>query len=91
MSVAKYVKERGFDTYGYDISIKAVDRAKKTAEIKQTIDFGSEDFDVFMISVFTHKPDDIFSPLNVLDYPVSCCRNQQIICLGFFVYRHTEY
>jgi UDP-N-acetyl-D-mannosaminuronate dehydrogenase len=35
---------------------------KKTAEIKQAIDFGSEDFDVFVISIATHRPDDIFSP-----------------------------
>jgi UDP-N-acetyl-D-mannosaminuronic acid dehydrogenase len=28
LPVAKYVKERGFDAYGYDISIKAVDRAE---------------------------------------------------------------
>jgi UDP-N-acetyl-D-mannosaminuronic acid dehydrogenase len=32
--VAKYVKERGFDTYGYDSSAKALDCAEKTAEIK---------------------------------------------------------
>jgi UDP-N-acetyl-D-mannosaminuronate dehydrogenase len=25
-------------------------------------DFGSEDFDVFIICVSTHKPDDVFSP-----------------------------
>jgi len=62
LPVAKYVKEREFDTYGYDISIEAIDRAKKTAEIKQAVYFGSEDFDVFIISVSTHRPDDIFSP-----------------------------
>jgi UDP-N-acetyl-D-mannosaminuronic acid dehydrogenase len=62
LSVAKYVKEKGFDTYGYDISTKAMDHAKELAEIKQTVDFGSEDFQVFMISVSTHQPDDIFSP-----------------------------
>ncbi|MGC2570735.1 MAG: hypothetical protein WA364_04415, partial [Candidatus Nitrosopolaris sp.] len=31
--VAKYVKERGFDTYGYDISTKAMERAEKIAGI----------------------------------------------------------
>jgi nucleotide sugar dehydrogenase len=62
LPVAKYVKEKGFDTYGYDINIKAIDRAKKTAEIKLAVDFGSEDFDVFLISVSTHQPNDIFSP-----------------------------
>ena len=31
LPVAKYVKERGFDTYGYNISIKAMEHAKKTS------------------------------------------------------------
>jgi nucleotide sugar dehydrogenase len=62
LPVANYVLERGFDTYGYDISIKAMERAEKTAGIKQALDFGSEDFDVFIISVSTHQPDNIFSP-----------------------------
>ena len=35
--VAKYVKERGFDTYGYDISIKAIDRTKKIAGLDSII------------------------------------------------------
>ncbi|MDQ6667224.1 MAG: hypothetical protein M3Y53_03235, partial [Thermoproteota archaeon] len=34
LPVAKYVKERGFDTYGYDISAKAMERAEKIAGIK---------------------------------------------------------
>jgi nucleotide sugar dehydrogenase len=61
LPVAKYVKQRGFDTYGYDTSINAMKHAEKTAGIKQAVDFGSEDFDVFIINVSTHKPDDIFS------------------------------
>jgi UDP-N-acetyl-D-mannosaminuronic acid dehydrogenase len=60
LTVAKYVKEKGFDTYGYDSSTKAIDRSEKIAEIKHGVDFGTEDFDVFMISVSTHQPD--FSP-----------------------------
>jgi UDP-N-acetyl-D-mannosaminuronic acid dehydrogenase len=32
LPVAKYVMERGFDTYGYDISIKAMEHAKKQQE-----------------------------------------------------------
>jgi UDP-N-acetyl-D-mannosaminuronate dehydrogenase len=63
LPVAKYVLERGFDTYGYDISVKAMERAEKTAGIKRALDFGSEDFDVFIISVSTHQPDNMFSPL----------------------------
>ena len=62
LPVIKYVKERGFDTYGYDINTKAIDRAEKIAEIKPAFDFGNEDFDVFIISVSTHQPDDMFSP-----------------------------
>jgi UDP-N-acetyl-D-mannosaminuronic acid dehydrogenase len=65
--VAKYVKERGFDTYGYDISTKAMERAEKVAGIKKVdaSSFGSSelyDFDVYIITVSTHKPDDMFSP-----------------------------
>jgi hypothetical protein len=36
--------------------------AHTTAGIKQVTDFGSHDFDVYVICVSTHKPDDIFSP-----------------------------
>ena len=60
MPVAKYVKERGFETYGYDISPKAVEMAQKTASIEKAIDFS--EFDVFILCVSTHKPDDMFSP-----------------------------
>jgi UDP-N-acetyl-D-mannosaminuronic acid dehydrogenase len=62
LPVAKYVLQKGFDTYGYDISVMAMERAEKTAGIKRALDFGTEDFDVFIISVSTHQPDDIFSP-----------------------------
>ena len=36
--------------------------AQLTAGIKQVTDFGSHDFDVYVICVSTHKADDIFSP-----------------------------
>ena len=68
LPVIKYVKERGFDAYGYGSSAKAIHRVEIIAEIKQAVDFGSEDFDVFMISVSTHQPDDIFS--SQLDRPL---------------------
>ena len=67
LPVAKYVKERGFDVYGYDISTKAMERAEKIAGIKKAVDatFSSSDlndFDVYIITVSTHRPDDMFSP-----------------------------
>ena len=62
LAAAKYVKERGFDTYGYDINTDAMKIAHGSAGIKQITDFGSHDFDVYVICVSTHKPDDIFSP-----------------------------
>ena len=60
LPVAKYVKERGFDTYGYDISPKVVEMAQKRGAIEKAIDFG--EFDVIILCVSTHKPDDMFSP-----------------------------
>ncbi|HEY9491086.1 MAG TPA: hypothetical protein VIP56_03800, partial [Nitrososphaeraceae archaeon] len=109
-----YIKDRGgFDTYGYDISTKAMDRAQKIAGIKRIEDnnnnnnnnnnstgnngnsasvsvsssnnsntktnvntntnnnnydgntsivYDFSQFDVFIICVSTHKPDDMFSP-----------------------------
>ncbi|MFY9795622.1 MAG: hypothetical protein WAK17_11435 [Candidatus Nitrosopolaris sp.] len=62
LAAAKYVKERGFDTYGYDINTEAMEIAHRSAGIKPVADFGSHDFDVYVICVSTHKPDDIFSP-----------------------------
>jgi len=62
LAAAKYVKERGFDTYGYDINTEAMEIARSSAGIKQVTDFSSHDFDVYVICVSTHKPDDIFSP-----------------------------
>ncbi|MBV9178991.1 MAG: hypothetical protein JO327_06215 [Nitrososphaeraceae archaeon] len=50
------VKQRGFDTYGYDISPKAVKLARKTAAIENATTNFSE-FDVFILCVSTHKPD----------------------------------
>ena len=60
LPVARYVKDKGFDTYGYDIEQKALERAEKVASIKRADNFS--DFDLYIICVSTHKPDDIFTP-----------------------------
>jgi UDP-N-acetyl-D-mannosaminuronic acid dehydrogenase len=60
LPVAKYVKERGFDTYGYDISTKAMERAQKIEGIKKAANFS--EFDIYILCVSTHKPEDMFSP-----------------------------
>jgi UDP-N-acetyl-D-mannosaminuronic acid dehydrogenase len=60
LPVARYVNESGFDTYDYDISHQAIERAEKTAGVKKAINFG--EFDVFILCVSTHKTDDMFSP-----------------------------
>jgi len=62
LPAAKYVKEGGFDTYGYDINPSAMETAHTVAGIKQVTDFASDDFDAYLICVSTHKPDDMFSP-----------------------------
>ena len=60
LPVAKYVKEKGFDAYGYDLSHEAIERAERIASIKKATNFS--DFDVYIICVSTHNPDDIYSP-----------------------------
>src|SRR4051794_22811973 len=60
LPVAKYVKEKGFDTFGYDINQKTMEIAESKYGIKKTTTFN--DFDVLIICVSTHRQDDIFSP-----------------------------
>lgn len=60
LPVAKYVKEHGFDTYGYDINQKTMQSAETNYGIKQASNFS--DFDVLIICVSTHRPDDMFTP-----------------------------
>jgi UDP-N-acetyl-D-mannosaminuronic acid dehydrogenase len=60
LPVAKYIKEKGFEVFGYDINAFTMDRAEKEHGIKKSNDFS--DMDVFIICVSTHKPDDIFAP-----------------------------
>jgi UDP-N-acetyl-D-mannosaminuronic acid dehydrogenase len=60
LPVAKYVKEHGFDTYGYDINQKTMQSAETNYGIKQASNFS--DFDVLIVCVSTHRPDDMFTP-----------------------------
>jgi UDP-N-acetyl-D-mannosaminuronic acid dehydrogenase len=60
LPVAKYVKEKGFDAYGYDINEKAMSVAESNFGIKKACNFN--EFDVLIICVSTHVPDDMFSP-----------------------------
>jgi UDP-N-acetyl-D-mannosaminuronate dehydrogenase len=60
LPVAKYVKEKGFDAFGYDINEKAMAVAESNFGIKKASNFN--DFDVLIICVSTHVPDDMFSP-----------------------------
>jgi UDP-N-acetyl-D-mannosaminuronic acid dehydrogenase len=60
LPVAKYVKERGFEVYGYDVNPKAMDFAEPAACIRKASNFG--EFDVYILCVSTHKPDDMFLP-----------------------------
>ena len=53
LPVAKYVKEHGFDTFGYDINQKTMQSAEANYGIKQATNFG--DFDVLIICVSTHR------------------------------------
>jgi len=60
LPVAKYVKEKGFDVYGYDNNQLVMNNAEKEHGIKKLDNF--RDVDVFMICISTHREDDIFSP-----------------------------
>lgn len=59
LPIAKYVSEKGFDTYGYDISHQAIEKAEKTAGVKRAINFS--EFDVYILCISTHKSDDMFT------------------------------
>jgi UDP-N-acetyl-D-mannosaminuronic acid dehydrogenase len=60
LPVAKYIKEKGFDTYGFDINSRTMEAASMNYGIKETETFS--DIDVFILCISTHKPDDIYSP-----------------------------
>src|SRR5919112_332586 len=60
-AVASYIKKQEeYDVYGYDISSAARDRAELKIGIKNAADFSG--FDIYMVCISTHSPDDIFAP-----------------------------
>ena len=60
-AVASYIKKQeGYDVYGYDISSAARDRAELKIGLKNAADFSG--FDIYMVCISTHSPDDIFAP-----------------------------
>jgi UDP-N-acetyl-D-mannosaminuronate dehydrogenase len=60
LPVAKYVKERGFETFGYDINPLRMQDAEKSFGIKSIDMF--DDIDVFILCVSTHDPNDEYTP-----------------------------
>ena len=55
--VAKYVKERGFEAYGYDVNPKAMDFAEQTGILIKKVAIS-----VSISYVYRHKPDNMFLP-----------------------------
>ena len=60
LPVAKYILNKGFDVYGYDINNETIIQAKKTIGIKTTTSF--KNFDIYIVCISTHNPSDIYSP-----------------------------
>ena len=59
LPVAKYILDKGFETFGFDVSTEVMKLAK-TCGIKVTQNFS--DIDVFVVCISTHKQNDIYSP-----------------------------
>ena len=60
LPVAKYVKDRGYETFVYDINHRRVEDAEKNCGIKSIKRF--DDIDVFILCVSTHDPNDEYTP-----------------------------
>jgi UDP-N-acetyl-D-mannosaminuronate dehydrogenase len=60
LPVAKYVKDRGYETFGYDINQRRAEAAEKKYGIKSIKRF--DDIDVFILCVSTHDPNDEYTP-----------------------------
>jgi UDP-N-acetyl-D-mannosaminuronate dehydrogenase len=54
------VKQRGFETFGYDMNSERMKQAEKNFGIKSIEQF--DDIDVFILCVSTHDPDDEYTP-----------------------------
>ena len=57
LPVAKYINDKGFDVYGYDINSESIRRAQEKIGIKTTTCF--RNFDIYIICISTHNPADI--------------------------------
>lgn len=60
LPVAVYVKQRGFDTYGYDINPVAMKRAEEKFGIKGAQSMAG--FDTYIVCISTHHPENMFEP-----------------------------
>ncbi len=60
LPVAKYVKEKGFDVYGYDNNQLVMNNAEKEHNIKKLENF--RNIDAFLICISTHREDDVSTP-----------------------------
>ncbi len=60
LPVAKYVKQRGFETFGYDMNSEKMKQAEKNFGVKSIEQF--DDIDVFILCISTHDPDDEYTP-----------------------------
>src|SRR5688500_1900247 len=60
LHVAKFILDKGFDVYGYDINNETIIQAKKTIGIKTTTSF--KNFDIYIVCISTHNQSDIYSP-----------------------------
>ena len=60
LPVAKYINDKGFDVYGYDINSESMLRAQEKIGIKTTTSF--RNFDIYIICISTHNPSDISTP-----------------------------
>jgi len=60
LPAARYIKDKGFEVFGFDVNVEAEERAERMGGIRRAYDL--EDFDAYIICVSTHVPEDMFSP-----------------------------